>query len=326
MSSEDNFSDGVVKPQPRPVLSDVTNLRAKRPFSSISADDGDSRFTKKKVQSKLGVQAQQGRSNKDKVVVSQQKGQNPCLELPFCGDDSLGNVSSQESNLQLPSGGLEEKNLLGGAVVSGPTEVPVAVLGEIGQGRPLNEGFIDRGIESGQRDVRAVDNLGSPKCGGRAVELPTMSDSCDSRFPGLERCSVLQGNAGPTSAAAAADLLKSCTCSFCSKAAHIWSDLHYQDVKGRLSALKKSQKDASNAVQKLSEIKDSVMPDQQSSSESSKLELALMHQWKSLFDFMENTFAEESRQLESSFETLKDLRDNCKNDLDSTDNTHFDNH
>lgn len=66
-----------------------------------------------------------------------------------------------------------------------------------------------------------------------------------------------------------------------------------------LLALKKSQKDASNAVQKLSEIKDSVMPDQQSSSESSKLELALMHQWKSLFDFMENTFAEESRQLVS---------------------------
>ncbi|KAJ8421371.1 hypothetical protein Cgig2_025254 [Carnegiea gigantea] len=48
------------------------------------------------------------------------------------------------------------------------------------------------------------------------------------------------------------DLLKSCSCSFCTKATYIWSDLHYQDVKGRISVLGKSQKEANNLAQRYS--------------------------------------------------------------------------
>ncbi|KFK38535.1 hypothetical protein AALP_AA3G126600 [Arabis alpina] len=33
------------------------------------------------------------------------------------------------------------------------------------------------------------------------------------------------------------DLLRSCSSSFCLKAAYIWSDLHYQSIKGHLSAI-----------------------------------------------------------------------------------------
>ena len=52
-------------------------------------------------------------------------------------------------------------------------------------------------------------------------------------------------------------------------------------------------------LQKFSALKDKVVHDPQSSAESSKLELSLMEQWKSLLVHMENTFAQETKQLVS---------------------------
>ncbi|XP_054822242.1 uncharacterized protein LOC129320705 isoform X2 [Prosopis cineraria] len=166
-----------------------------------------------------------------------------------------------------------------------------------------------------ERD-RSLPKLASSKCG--ATECSKISGSLDSKFPGLERCVGLKGG-GSEKSTEDEDPLKACSCFFCSTAAYMWSDLHYQDIKGRLSALKKSQKEAAKLVQKISGAKDNAVYSQRTSADSSKLELDLMDQWRSLFGHMENTLADESRQLESSFEKLKDLRESFKNDQEVID-------
>lgn len=132
----------------------------------------------------------------------------------------------------------------------------------------------------------------------------------------LTRCQTLEGN-GCDNFCAEADLLKSCSCSFCLKAAHIWSDLHYQDIKGRISAVSKSRKEANTLVQKTATAKD-VIHVSGNSNKSPNLEYVLMNQWRSLFLRMEDILVHEGRELQSSYCELKDMREKCKMDLDST--------
>ncbi|CAK8578818.1 unnamed protein product [Lathyrus sativus] len=291
MESEDNFSDTVIKT--RSALTDMTNRPLKRQLSSISGDVGVENLLKKKC-------------------LREDKGKNLCVELPLSG-----NNSSQEPSL--PSGGTDDSN------------DSFVGFSQKSQGGSQNYDFIDRAFErDDDRENCVVDNLGLPKCAGVAVVPSIVSGS---NFPGLERCAGLKDHGGANLDAhvggdVSVELLKNCTCSFCSKAAYIWSDLHYQDVKGRLTALRKSQKEARLVVQKVSGINDTrtIINEQQGATDPSDLESTLMHQWKSLFVYMESILGHESRQLESSFEKLKDLRENCKNDLESTTNSSSGNH
>ncbi|CAF2037411.1 unnamed protein product [Brassica napus] len=84
------------------------------------------------------------------------------------------------------------------------------------------------------------------------------------------------------------DELRSCSCSFCLKAAYIWSDLNYQDIKGRLSVLKKSQKETSSLIQR------------NSKEEPTDVEFDVMGQWTSLFLNMNDILAREGSRLVSS--------------------------
>ncbi|KAK7399523.1 hypothetical protein VNO78_10708 [Psophocarpus tetragonolobus] len=305
MGSKDSFGDGLFKI--RPHLADVTNRPAKRSFSLISGDGGDSQLakqmclgagtlTKSKSQIQFGAQPH---LNKEETVLLQPNEKHPVL-LPLC-DDTLRSfqqppLAEEQSPLDLKSFEVLEK----------------------GKGIVVTE----RAVESGDKDIRDVENLQSPNCG--AAQMPTSSASNDSNFMGLKPCTGHKDDGGADSVTEVADL-KSCTCSFCSKAAYIWSDLHYQDAKGRLSAIKKSQKEAKAIIQKFSGLESTVMHDQHQNEDSLKLELSLVQQWKSLFVQMQNMYAQESNQLESSFEALKDLRENCKNDLELNDNNHREN-
>nr|ACQ44231.1 hypothetical protein [Arabis alpina] len=112
------------------------------------------------------------------------------------------------------------------------------------------------------------------------------------------------------------DLLKSCSCSFCLKAAYIWSDLQYQDIKGRLSALKKSQKEASNLIRRNDKERPTDLHASINSATSAKLESDLMGQWRSLFLSMGDILAQESNQLQNSFLKMRELREDCKIDLE----------
>ncbi|KAG5155323.1 hypothetical protein JHK82_013292 [Glycine max] len=281
MGSNDSFGDRIFKT--RSHLADVTNRPAKRPFSLVSGDGGDLQFTKlirlgvenlakEKNQMQFGAQA-----HLNNVVLLQPKEKHPIL-LPFSDSHSFQDPIFLKE-------GMEEHNTL---------DLENFKFGEKGEGIVAT----DSAVESGGKVICDVENLGSPKRG--TEQMPTISASNDSNFLGLKPCS--------SSVTEAADV-KSCTCSFCSKAAYIWSDLHYQDAKGRLSAIKKSQKEAKMIIQKFSGLEDTIMHDQHRSEESLKLEFSLVHQWKSLFLEIQNMYTQESSQLESSFETLKILRE-----------------
>ncbi|CAN8251561.1 unnamed protein product [Cochlearia groenlandica] len=131
----------------------------------------------------------------------------------------------------------------------------------------------------------------------------------------LNRCSavgnIVNHNMG------ADDELNSCSCSFCLKAAYIWSDLHYQDIKGRLSVLKKSQKEASSLIQRNGKEKPSYI---HGFVNSTNVECDPMGQWTSLFLNMEGILARESSHL-NSFVAMKELRENCKFDLERSTKT-----
>ncbi|KAF1888081.1 hypothetical protein Lal_00024093 [Lupinus albus] len=292
MESEDNLSATVVKTCP--ALTDVTNHPPKRQFSSISGagDDADLQLQKKIC---LGEENFVAKNNQLKFGGAEKnhkdKGKSPCVS----------NVWDESNLLTENPSGFREKN----------------------QDRlDCGVSMGNHGIENNEREFRVAGDLPI------AVEspMPTISASHDSKFVGLERCAALKGIAGANSGLRSEDLIKNCTCSFCSKAAYIWSDLYYQDAKGRLTALRKSQKEANLLVRKFSGGNEPIMNDQQNTSESSKLESTLMDQWKSLFVHMENTFSQEISQLESSCDTVKNLRDDCKTDLELSDNSHSDNH
>ncbi|KAK4789562.1 hypothetical protein SAY86_016866, partial [Trapa natans] len=109
------------------------------------------------------------------------------------------------------------------------------------------------------------------------------------------------------------DPLNRCSCSFCLKVAYIWSDLHCQDINGRINALRKSQKEASILAQKFRKEKDMEAIVSHSTIKHSELVSNLFNQWRSLFLHMEGSLAQETNQLRADHMTLRDLGQKCKN-------------
>ncbi|THU52668.1 hypothetical protein C4D60_Mb10t06360 [Musa balbisiana] len=102
-----------------------------------------------------------------------------------------------------------------------------------------------------------------------------------------------------------------------SSAAYMWADLHYQDARGRLAALKKSKRLARTLeVRSCSNIHN-IKAIQQSTKRSSELEFELTQQWRSLFLRTENALVLETAQLHANFLRLKELREICKRDLEA---------
>ncbi|KAK9670462.1 hypothetical protein RND81_13G203700 [Saponaria officinalis] len=147
-----------------------------------------------------------------------------------------------------------------------------------------------------------------------SVETSRVAESQETRSFGLERCTLFKGD-GSNSSAAGVDLLKNCPCSFCTKVGYIWSDLQCQDVKGRMSTLAKSRKEVSNLVQKYTK-ETAASEAQGNSSTAPPLETDLKTMWKSLFQHMDNIYAAESSQLQSSFAVLKEVREDYKMNLE----------
>ncbi|XP_068636570.1 uncharacterized protein [Aristolochia californica] len=113
------------------------------------------------------------------------------------------------------------------------------------------------------------------------------------------------------------DFDKACSCSLCLKAAYIWSELHYQDTRSRLSEVKRSMKQVRHLIGKSYTHGNTEKTMGESSKMSKKLESDLMHQWRSLFLHTEDAFVQESKQLQSDLIKLKELRENCMKDLET---------
>ncbi|KAI9166197.1 hypothetical protein LWI28_027842 [Acer negundo] len=347
MMSGDNFFDGSRKT--RPALGDVTNLPIKRGFSSISGDG---------CEKKLDVETGNSGEFAKKVCLQVEN-----LVKEKCKTIKNSMLNDNESSASLPN---KHENIV--SVVSNAPDknkndhrmlnlgVTIAHNG-VELGDTSREGCVSsvsipkKDCDGGERrfvsnaifpdDVHeellvdcvsgdkdpGVGSVVSSKCG--STEWSRLPKSQVSRSFELEHCVGLKGD-HCANLNAGADLLKDCSCSFCLKAAYIWSDLHYQDIKGRIAALKKSQKEASFLVEKCGKGKQTdvpgqggkgkqtEVPGQGNSSNFSKLESDLMSHWKSLFLHMEDIFVQESSQLQASFLTLKDMRENCKMDLERT--------
>ncbi|XP_021752312.1 uncharacterized protein LOC110717834 [Chenopodium quinoa] len=125
---------------------------------------------------------------------------------------------------------------------------------------------------------------------------------------GLQRCTALKEDGS--------GMLKHCSCSFCTKAAYIWSDLHYQDVKGRISVMEKSQKEASKLAQRYSTENEIGSHTQENLTNVTQIEADLTNHWRSLFLHMEDVYINEGNQLQNNFLALKDLREDYKMNLE----------
>ncbi|CAI9109399.1 OLC1v1009217C1 [Oldenlandia corymbosa var. corymbosa] len=152
-------------------------------------------------------------------------------------------------------------------------------------------------VSENESDDHGVDNFVSSQTG--SVDGARFPDSQESKTFGVERCSGPKAD-GCSNLATNIDLIRSCACSFCTKAGYVWLDLHYQDMKGRLGALKKIQKDASSLVERSFRAKGTDIHAPGSSHPSTNLENDLMVQWRSLFLRMGGIFEREGNQLVSS--------------------------
>lgn len=166
-------------------------------------------------------------------------------------------------------------------------------------------------------DEQGLDNLVMSQSG--SVDFARLPESQESRVK-LETCGGTQTCEDNSGLSASIESIKACSCTFCTKAAYMWLDLHYQDTKGRISAVKKSQREASILVEKSVKGKE-LQEGPEKNIEAANLESSLIGHWKSLFQNMEHIFQHEADQLEGSLVTLTDLKERCKTELDSFNGT-----
>ncbi|KAK1391962.1 hypothetical protein POM88_011018 [Heracleum sosnowskyi] len=336
--SEENFGDGAFKK--RNVLGDVTNFVGKRAFSAISGDvgcgvenwiKGDS---DKKVC--LGVENVEVLDSLVEGVLNDKyrdKGLSEFSRSCSCpevnelkdynslviskADKECNRDKSLKKNFEhcrvdyvCQSVGDIWRELDSPDV--GGSEPKDERIGSQGEQSTNMCGNLDKDVGENDENELGDDNMDSTK--SEFTDYLRFPESQESGSSDLERCVGVKGD-GLSDSPVGVDLIKACSCSFCTKAAYIWSDLHYQDIKGRLAAIRKSQKEANILVQRSTENK--AIDIHGPGKPDVKLQSSLMDHWRSLFLNMEDIYGQESSQLESSLYTLRDLRDDCKTELES---------
>ncbi|KAL4582886.1 hypothetical protein LXL04_007447 [Taraxacum kok-saghyz] len=312
--------------KPRSALGDVTNQLGKRGFSLVSTP---------------GVRSVDGRKNDEGVQFAKKECrrlENSTKEnfhkeiseyvLPpdSCSQINLSKISSESKELCSPDGRkrITSSDLKAGDAVrdssistqSIPTS-PSNVIVEAEEDErtdsvivPQNPSKEKMGNSSGidDGDDACLDNLSKDEY----LDYSKLPESQESRC-GVERCI---GQKGDGFSSMCMESIKACPCPFCMKAAYLWSDLHYQDIKGRIAAIKKSQKEASILVHQNSRNGNGSIDKygQGDSEKFSNLESDLTGRWMSLFVHMEDIFVREGTQLETSLSMLKELRENCRAD------------
>ncbi|CAA7027157.1 unnamed protein product [Microthlaspi erraticum] len=283
-------SGKLVSGETRPALADVSNISRKRGISSILGDwlrkseDGSGKFvahegSREKFSKRLCLVVDDlVKENATPIDTKNEEGSSSEFKHSSGDSDDKESEESRDAVMEVSSG----------------------------DGEPLKEIYFEPGDKDGARELKVAPNaIQSDVSTGKGQNLRSFE---------MSRCSnVNKEEEEHVNQDVGDDLLKSCSCSFCLKAAYIWSDLHYQDIKGRLSALKKSQKMAGSLIQRNVKERPTDFHDSVS---SAKLQSSLMGQWRSLFLSMGDILAHESNHLQSSFLTMKELREDCKVDLE----------
>ncbi|KAL8127464.1 uncharacterized protein LOC141721399 [Apium graveolens] len=348
---DERFYDGVSKK--RNALGEITNFVGKREFSSVSGDSGCEVGNRIKGESAkkvcLGVEnvgkveslARGVLNDKDrgKVLLDLSRSCREVNELEdydshviLKGDKECNRDELLEKNFEHcrvdyvnPNVGDVRRDSCCVFSTVKPTSLSVVDSFDVGGSEGKDErvgsqgeqstnvcGNLDKDVGENDEDELGDDNMDSTK--SEFTDYLRFPESQESRSSDMERCIGVKS--GLTDSPAGADLIKACSCSFCTKAAYIWSDLHYQDIKGRLAALKKSQKEANILVQR--STKNKAIDIHPGKPDALKLQSSLMDHWRSFFLHMEDIYGHESSQLESSLYTLRDLRDDCKTELESS--------
>ncbi|CAI9282292.1 unnamed protein product [Lactuca saligna] len=302
--SEEIPSDATCKP--RSALGDVTNQVGKRGFSFVSTPG---------VQSIDGCKKDEGFQFAKKECLRVDNSQKENFHKEISAIASISKISceikepcSQDGRKSITSSGLKAGDVVSpsdrnGSHVTVEAEEDERTDSVFEPQNPSKE-KLENSLGMDDGDDACLDNLYSSK-----------DDYLDcSKFPESQesRCGLEIKGDGFSSMCI--ESIKACPCSFCMKAAYLWSDLHYQDIKGRIAAIKKSQKEASILVNQNS--KDGVIGrcGEENSEKFSNLESDLTGRWMSLFVHMEEIFVREGSQLETSLSILRELRDDCKGD------------
>ncbi|KAL3527767.1 hypothetical protein ACH5RR_012423 [Cinchona calisaya] len=329
---ENSSSEGY--PNNRVVLGDVTNQLGKRGISSISGDgicDNVDRRERARDKGKRACISPRPCSRisslKGNVIMGISKIPNEIKDpklLKNVVDSSTVQATMQASDDPRCSleDGVSRRNCVSDTDCAEVEVICDSEEGQVGSGGSQDDDT-DAHVSENDGDDHGVDNFVLSQTG--SVDCTRLPESQESRNFELERCSGLKAD-GCLNSVTDTEFIKSCSCSFCTKAAYILLDLHYQDMKGRIAALKKSQKDASILVERSCRNKGTEKHGTRSSSKQPNLEHDLMTQWRSLFLHMEDIFAHESKGLEASLLSLKDLRDKCKTELEVINGTTPENH
>ncbi|KAL1225739.1 hypothetical protein V5N11_005388 [Cardamine amara subsp. amara] len=311
-------SGKLVSEEARPALGNLTNLPAKRGISLIFGD----LLHKSEGESGKTVAYECSREKFSKRL---------CLVVDDLVKENAKPIDTIQGSFS------DDKNSSGGSddkVTEESHDAMVEMSSGVGDGKVLKEScnykkssqiYFEPGDKDGAREL-------NEDVTGEGLVLSVLSGNTESRKPlvigdelrscqnlrsfEMSRCSNVNNKEHVNQNMGDDDLLKSCSCSFCLKAAYIWCDLHYQDIKGRLSALKKSQKEVSNLIQRNGKERSTDFHASVNSVTYSKQESELMGQWRSLFLSMGNILAHESNHLQNTFVAKKKLRDDCKMDLE----------
>ncbi|RAL51970.1 unnamed protein product [Cuscuta campestris] len=319
----EELSDGCGKS--RPVFGDITNQLGKRSLSSVLGSSGKRGAITEGVNlASKHVFGDDGQSVKRACLSPQRSGENNPLTKKSIFDSSKSlTENNNHDTSHLGKYDTTTKNSIESlskgyvAVTSG-----TSVLGL--ECHALDKACEDIAVSSertesetnecqNEADEHGAENLVISQSG--SIDHSRFPDSQESRVE-PDKCTRLQEGDGYSDPVTGIESIKSCSCTFCTKAAYIWLDLHYQDTKGRIAALKKSQKEASILAERSSKANAPQRHGSTHKTDSPNLESSLWNQWRSLFLHMENIYECESNQLESSLLSLTDLKDRCKAEME----------
>ncbi|CAN4125619.1 unnamed protein product [Withania somnifera] len=327
----------------RPILGNITNqLENKRSFSSLLGNSSLNSY-EGNIAKRICVAPRpcsKIRSSKVDVVsgISNVPNQNQdpnlsCVDSATAisqstnGDDNENNdacgsaIEIVNDRERIPKKTFEVINKVDGLVTVVPVPVPVPALSGMEDRNAARCCEINEDSEGTESDYmfpngpdeQDPDNLVLSQSG--SVDLGKLPESQESRVK-FETCAGPQTCEDNSGLIASTESIKACSCTFCTKAAYMWLDLHYQDTKGRISAVKKSQREASLLIERSGKGKELQKEGPEKNTETANLESSLVSHWKSLFQHMEHIFQHEADQLEGSLVTLTDLKERCKSELD----------
>ncbi|KAK9108750.1 hypothetical protein Sjap_016810 [Stephania japonica] len=310
--------DGLVdgNSRSRSVLGDITNQLGKRRFVSISSNSNNKKDAENEC--RHGKFAREISSGAENLL----RGKQDDSEFLADGKRDIVLTKASEGHVSLNLGSTNVQFPKGKTVssVSGfPSEIKEF------------SGFFDgnrlvvldsKGETIGPTTV--CENKVAAKVGDdtmtnkpSSIESPFPFGSAVANVPEMHILTTGLGIADCANARLGMGSLKNCSCSFCLKAAYIWSDLHYQDAKCRLSAIKKSRKEFRLQMEKCLHGGGAYGNfSQESSNNSAELESDLLGQWRALFLHTDKILDREGSHLQSSILKLEELREDCKADLE----------